>query len=61
MRRRVTISVPDDIQSYIKEMAGQQDMSMSTWLEQMLIEDFRAKGIDLDKPDQGCKSKAAEA
>jgi hypothetical protein len=42
-------------------MAGQQNMSMSAWLEQMLIEDFSAKAIDLGKPDPGCKSKAAEA
>lgn len=54
-------SVPDDIHSYIKEMAGQQNMSMSAWLEQMLIKDFPAKGIHLGKSDQGCKSKAAEA
>ncbi|MGN6585529.1 MAG: hypothetical protein ACTHJV_17690 [Rhizobiaceae bacterium] len=47
--------------SYIKEMAGQRNMSMSAWLEQMLIKDLPAKAIDLGKPDQGCKSKAAEA
>ena len=61
MRRCVTISVPDDTHSYIKEMAGRRNMSMSAWLEQMLIEDFAAKGIDLRKPDQDRKSKATEA
>jgi hypothetical protein len=61
MRRRVTISVPDDIHSYIKEMAGLRNMSMSAWLEQMLIEDFVAKGIDLHKPEQDRPSKATKA
>jgi hypothetical protein len=61
MRRRVTISVPDDVYSDIKEMAGRRNMSMSAWLEQMLVEDFAANGIDLHKPERNSRSKAAEA
>ena len=46
MRRRVTISVPDDVHSKIRESATAQGMSMSAWLERMLIEDLAA-------PDNG--------
>jgi predicted HicB family RNase H-like nuclease len=49
MRRRVTISAPDDVHSKIRESATAQGMSMSAWLERMLIEDLAAKGIEFRK------------
>jgi len=42
-------------------MAGRQNMSMSAWLERMLIEDFATQGIDLHKPERDRQSKATKA